>query len=255
MTFFQTIILSAIEGITEFLPISSTGHLILAEHFLKIVPTDFIKSFDIIIQLGAILAVVWLYSKKILNSKNTLWKVIVSFLPTGIIGVVFYKIIKTYLLGNVIVTALSLFLGGIILLILDSYFKNKQSTKNLLSLNNKNLISIGLFQSISMVPGVSRSAASIVGGLLNGLSRKDAVEFSFLLAIPTMMAASGYDILKSNLNFSSQEIMQLLIGFVTSFLTATIAVKAFTSYVQKNDFKYFAYYRIILALIVLITLL
>ena len=250
MNFIQAIIISAIEGITEFLPISSTGHLIIAEHFLKIQSTNFVKSFDIIIQFGAILAVVWLYWTKIMSSRNLWKKLLISFLPTGILGFTLYRLVKDYLLGNVIITAIALFMGGIVLLLIDHYFKEKNTSVDKLSTNK--LLSIGLFQSLSMIPGVSRSAATIIGGMFSGLSRKDAVEYSFLLAIPTMAAASGYDLLKNGLSFSGEEFVILSVGFIVSFITALIAVKAFTNYISHNNFKLFAIYRIILAILVLV---
>lgn len=253
MNILQAIIISALEGLTEFLPISSTGHLILAEHFLKIESTDFVKSFDVIIQFGAILAVVWLYWKKIVSSKNLWVKPLISFIPTGIIGFTLYRLIKDYLLGNVLITVFSLFFGGIVLLLVDYLHKQNESPTSIDKLSNSKLISIGLFQSLSMVPGVSRSAATIVGGLFSGLSRKDAVEYSFLLAIPTMAAASGYDLLKNGLSFTVEQLIILSVGFIVSFITALIAVKTFTQYISHNNFKYFAIYRLVLAILVLIT--
>lgn len=253
MNILQAIIISALEGLTEFLPISSTGHLILAEHFLKIESTDFVKSFDVIIQFGAILAVVWLYWKKIVSSKNLWVKLLISFIPTGIIGFTLYRLIKDYLLGNVLITVFSLFFGGIVLLLVDYLHKQNESPTSIDKLSNSKLISIGLFQSLSMVPGVSRSAATIVGGLFSGLSRKDAVEYSFLLAIPTMAAASGYDLLKNGLSFTVEQLIILSVGFIVSFITALIAVKTFTQYISHNNFKYFAIYRLVLAILVLIT--
>lgn len=253
MNIFQVILVSIVEGITEFLPISSTGHQILVEHFLHIPSTEFVKSFDIIIQFGAIMAVIWLYWSKIISSKKMWLKTLIAFLPTGFLGFTLYKLIKDFLLGNVLVTVISLFLGGIVLLMIDKVFRNKSATTKTNDLSNRQLIGIGLYQSISMIPGVSRSAATIVGGMLTGLSKKEAVEFSFLLAIPTMAAASGYDLLKSGFMFSGQEIFYLSLGFVISFISAMIAVKSFTSYISHHDFRYFAFYRIILALVVLIT--
>ncbi|HOX96478.1 MAG TPA: undecaprenyl-diphosphate phosphatase [Candidatus Woesebacteria bacterium] len=255
MTYFQTIILAIIEGLTEFLPISSTGHLILAEKFLNIAPSEFTKSFNIIIQLSAILAVVVLYWKKIFLSRS-LWKpIIFAFIPTGILGATLYKIVKGFLLDNVSITCAALFLGGIALLIVDRLPKLKSGSKKISQLKIGNSFSIGLFQSLSMIPGVSRSAASIVGGLANGLSRTEAVEFSFLLAIPTMAAASGYDLLKTGILFSSHEYLILLIGSLFSFLSAMLAVKAFTSFVSKHSFSIFAIYRLILAIVVWVVLL
>ena len=254
MTILHTIIFALVEGITEFLPISSTGHLILAGHFLNITETDFVKSFDIIIQLGAILAVVFLYWKKIISSRK-LWKqILIAFIPTGVLGLIFYSPVKQYLLGNVMVTIISLLVGGIALLFFDQIYKNKEAINTSDKLSPKKLMTIGLFQSISMIPGVSRSASSIVGGLFTGLSRKEAVEFSFLLAIPTMATATGLDLVKSEFSFSSYETMLLIIGFVVAFFSALVAVKAFTNFVGNHNFKVFAIYRIVLALVVFLTL-
>jgi undecaprenyl-diphosphatase len=254
VTYFHTIILAIIEGLTEFLPISSTGHLILAQKFLGITPTEFTKSFDILIQLSAILAVVVLYWKKILSSRSLWKKMIIAFIPTGILGFTLYKYIKGFLLGNVLITVFALLIGGIVLLIIDRLPKLKSGTNNIKDLKTFNLFSIGLFQSLSMIPGVSRSAASIVGGLFSGLTRVEAVEFSFLLAIPTMAAASGYDLLKTGFTFTSFEYLLLGIGSFFSFISALVAVKAFTSFVAKHNFTVFAVYRIILAIIILLFL-
>ncbi len=254
MNYIQTIILAIIEGLTEFLPISSTGHLILAQKILGITSTEFTKSFDIIIQLSAIIAVIVLYWNKILNSKN-LWKQItLAFIPTGVLGFTLYKFVKGFLLDNVTVTIFMLLIGGLILLIIDRLPKQKLNSKKITHLNTLNLLSLGLFQSLSMIPGVSRSAATIVGGLFSGLSRVEAVEFSFLLAIPTMAAASGYDLLKTGFSFSAHEYLLLAIGSLFSFLSAMVAVKIFTSFVAKHNFSVFAIYRIILALAFLIIL-
>lgn len=254
MNYIQTIILAVIEGLTEFLPISSTGHLILAQNFLKINPTEFTKSFDIIIQLSAIIAVLVLYWKKIINSKY-LWKqLIIAFIPTGILGFTLYKYVKNVLLENINITVFALLIGGLILLIVDRLPKQKIDSKNIKQLKTRSLLSLGLYQSLSMIPGVSRSAATIVGGLFSGLSRVEAVEFSFLLAIPTMFAASGYDLFKTGFAFSSYEYSLLFIGSIFSFLSAIVAVKTFTSFVAKHNFTVFALYRIILAIIILIFL-
>lgn len=251
MTLIQAVVLAFVEGFTEFLPISSTGHLILAQKFLNISVTEFSKSFNIIIQLSAILAVVVLYWKRILSSRRLWGQLAVAFIPTGILGFTLYKYVKGFLLDNVLVTAMALFLGGVVLLIVDRLPKLNQGNKEISKLNYKNLISIGLFQSLSMIPGVSRSAASIVGGLFSNLSRVQAVEFSFLLAIPTMAAATGYDLLKTGFSFTSQEYLVLGVGSLFSFIASMIAVKAFTSFVAKNNFTVFAIYRILLAIIIL----
>jgi undecaprenyl-diphosphatase len=254
VTYFQTIILALIEGLTEFLPISSTGHLILAEKLLGITATEFTKSFNIIIQFSAILAIVVLYWKRIAHSRH-LWKQLaIAFIPTGILGFTLYKFVKVFLLDNVLVTVLALFAGGIALLIIDRLPKLNHGSKKNTSLSTGNLISIGLFQSLSMIPGVSRSAASITGGLFSGLSRVEAVEFSFLLAIPTMVAASGYDLLKTGFSFTGNQYLLIGIGSLFSFLSALLAVKAFTSFVGKHNFTIFAVYRILLATIIWLVL-
>ena len=254
MTYLQTIILAIIEGITEFLPISSTGHLILTQKLLGITATEFTKSFDILIQLSAILAVLVLYWKKILHSR-LLWKqLFMAFIPTGILGLTLYKFVKSFLLNNVLVTVLALFFGGLVLLVVDYLPKLKRGSKKVSNLTTRNLFTIGFFQSLSMIPGVSRSAATIVGGLFSGLTRVEAVEFSFLLAIPTMAAASGLDLLKSGFSFTVHQYFLLLLGSFFSFFSALLAVKAFTSFVSKHNFTLFAIYRLILAIIVWVIL-
>lgn len=254
MTYLQVIILAIIEGLTEFLPISSTGHLILAQNILGVTTTEFTKSFNILIQLSAILAVVVLFWKRILDSRHLWVQLITAFIPTGILGFTLYRYIKGFLLDNVFITVLALLIGGIVLLIVDRLPRLKSGTRNITKLNTRELLSIGLFQSLSMVPGVSRSAASIVGGLFSGLSRTSAVEFSFLLAIPTMAAASGYDLLQTGFSFTSHEYLLLGIGSLFSFLSSIVAVKSFISFVSKHNFTLFAVYRIVFALIILFLL-
>jgi undecaprenyl-diphosphatase len=254
MTIFQAIVLSILEGLTEFLPISSTGHLILAQKYLAITTTEFSKSFDIIIQFAAILAVVWYFRQKLLSSYKIWSQTIIAFIPTGLIGFLLYKIIRHFLLENPLVTAYSLLLGGLALLLVDRLEKINSGQKKITELSPKQLLGIGLFQSLSIVPGVSRSAASIVGGLISGLSRLQAVEFSFILAIPTMFAATAYDLLKSGLHFSSSEYLILFIGCLFAFLSSLLAVKFFLNFIKKHNFTVFAIYRILLALTVLISL-
>ena len=245
LNFLDAIILGIVEGITEFLPISSTAHLFLASDILKLTQTEFLKSFEIIIQLGAILAVVILYWKELLKLE-IIKKLIVAFIPTGILGLVFYKIIKTYLLGNVSVVLWSLFLGGIFLIIFERWHKEKESSfEDISNISYKQCLYIGLFQSIAMIPGVSRSAATIIGGLFLGLKRKTIVEFSFLLAVPTMLAATGLDLAKNYKSFSLSESHLLLAGFIASFVMAIVGIKFFLAYIQKNSFTAFGIYRII----------
>ena len=250
MNIIHTIILAAIEGITEFLPVSSTGHLILVSKMLQIPESDFVKSFEIFIQLGAIMAVVSLYMKRLIKEPGLLRPTVIAFIPTGLLGVLFYKLIKTYLLSNDIVVVAALIVVGAVLIALERYWAAHPagSSKTILTLNTKSLLTIGLFQSLSMVPGVSRSAATIVGGMLSGLKRKDAVEFSFFLAVPTMAAATGLDLLKSARSFTLPEISTLMLGFVISWITALFVIKAFIRFVAHATFTNFGIYRILAGL-------
>jgi len=252
MNIIQSIVLSIIEGLTEFLPISSTGHMILASSVMNIPENAFVKTFEISIQIGAIMAIVLLYIKRFFKGISIYLKLGIAFIPTGIIGIFAYPYIKTFLFNSTIV-AISLILGGIVLILIDKKVVNQQSKIDVLeSITYKNAFFIGLFQSISMIPGVSRAAATIVGGIFNGLDKKQAIEFSFLLAVPTMFAATGYDLYKTSIEFSGHEIFLLSLGLVIAFITAWIAVKAFLKIVQNYGFKYFGYYRIIIGLIFLI---
>ena len=256
MTIIQSFIMGIIEGLTEFLPISSTAHLVLTAGLLKIPTSDFLKSFEISIQLGAILSVVILYWKRVWNNLGIIWKLAAAFIPTSIIGLIFYKIIKTYLLESTLIIAISLLLGGIIIILFENWYakKNIDETELETDLNKityKQAVILGLVQSIAIIPGVSRSGATIIGGLAQGIKRKTIVEFSFLLAIPTMLAATALDIYKNPTIFSGDQLIIWLIGFITSFITAIIGVKFLIKYVQKNDFKAFGWYRIILGLIIL----
>jgi undecaprenyl-diphosphatase len=252
MNIIQSIILSIIEGLTEFLPISSTGHMILASSIMNISEDAFVKTFEISIQIGAIMAIVLLYAKRFLQGISIYLKLAIAFLPTGILGFLAYPYIKTYLFNPIIVT-ISLILGGIVLILIDKKVVGQESkTAELESISYKNAFFIGLFQSISMIPGVSRAAATIVGGIFNGLDKKQAIEFSFLLAVPTMFAATGYDLYKTTIVFSGHEIFLLSLGLVVAFITAWIAVKVFVKIVQNYGFKYFGYYRIIIGIIFLL---
>lgn len=245
MSLLHVFILSIVEGVTEFLPVSSTGHLILASKLLGIMETDFIKTFEIVIQLGAIMAVVVLYFKKFFQSFDIYKKLIVALFPTMIVGLLFYPIIKGYLLGSSQVVVWSLFLGGILIILFEKYQKPFKSHK----LTLKHYLMIGIFQSFSIIPGVSRAAATIIGGLVVGLNREKATEFSFLLAVPTMIAASALDIYKSREIIMSGNLLPLVIGTFLSFVFAMIAVKFLIGYVKKHNFIAFGIYRIILAVL------
>ena len=251
MTLFQAIILGIIEGLTEFLPVSSTGHMILASAIMKIQDAEFAKTFEIVIQLGAIMAVAVIYIKRFFVSMDIYLKLLAAFIPTGIIGVLAYKTIKAYLF-NPFVVSISLIVGGIILILLDKWTENKKTSyEKVEDISYVGAMKIGLFQCLSMIPGVSRAAATIFGGIFAGFDRKLATEFSFLLAIPTMFAATGKDLLESRdmINFANIKLM--LVGGAVAFIFAIIAVKGFIAFVQKYGFKHFGYYRIIIGILFL----
>ena len=251
MNIIQAIILAIIEGITEYLPISSTGHMIIGASLMGIANNPFTKIFEVNIQFGAIIAVLFLYWKRFFQSFDFYLKLLVAFIPAAIFGFLLNDFIDS-ILENVWVVATSLLLGGIILVFIDKYFENKETKENA---SFKNSFLIGLFQCLAMIPGVSRSAASIIGGMFQGLSRKSAAEFSFFLAVPTMFAASGYKLLKGykngDLHFDSSELLLLGIGNLVAFIVAIVAIKFFIGFLQKHGFKVFGYYRIALGLILL----
>lgn len=247
MTILQSLVLSAVEGLTEFLPISSTGHLILASRLLRLPQTEFVKTFAIVIQAGAILAVVVLYSKKLFSSRALWSRLFTAFLPTAIIGALLYPFIKNVLIGNTTVVLVSLALGGIFLIIFERLYKPRANPVPLEHLSYRSAFLIGLTQAISVIPGVSRAAASIVGGMLLGLPRTTAAEFSFLLAVPTILAAALLDLTQTGFVFSSQEYFMLLIGFIGSFITAYLAIKTFINYLQNHTLTAFGVYRLLLA--------
>lgn len=250
MAIFHAIILGVVEGITEFLPISSTGHMILASTLLHIPQTEFAKTFEIVIQLGAILAIVWLYIQTVVT-KRALWlPLIAAFLPTISIGFMVYTFAKRFLLGNALITVVALGTGGIAFYAVE-YFLKKSTPKTITleAITIRQALLIGFGQSLSIVPGVSRAAASIFTGLVTGLSRKTAVEFSFLLAIPTMIAASALDIIKSKPFMDGSMVFPIIIGTVAAFITAMTTVKLFLKYVQQHSFLPFAIYRISLAIV------
>ena len=250
MNIIQAVILGIVEGVTEFLPISSTGHLMLSGKLLGLVQTEFLKSFEIAIQLGAILSVVVLYRKTLLKGMEIWKRVLVAFLPTACIGLILYKVLKRFLLANNAVVLWSLFLGGIFLIIFELLHREKASSANeIKSISYKQAACIGFFQSIAIIPGVSRSAATIIGGLALGLKRKTIVEFSFFLAIPTMLAATSWDLLHSAATFNRQEFFVLGVGFSVSFLVAIIAIKFLLAFIKQHNFVSFGVYRIIAAVI------
>jgi undecaprenyl-diphosphatase len=251
MTWFDAIIIAIVEGITEFLPISSTGHMIITEALLGTQIDEFTKAFTVNIQFGAILSVVILYWKRFLQSWSFYQKLFIAFLPAAIIGFLAGDFIDS-LLENVMVVAVMLLLGGILLLFVDKWF-NKPGNEQ--EITNLKAVKIGLWQCIAMVPGVSRSAATIIGGMQQKLSRTNAAEFSFFLAVPTMAAASAYKLLKDYKHFNSDNIGILLIGNLVAFVVALLAIKTFITYLQKHGFKVFGWYRIVVGIVLIVLLL
>ena len=250
MTYLHTLILGIVEGVSEFLPISSTGHLILASYLLHLKQTDFQKSFEIAIQLGAILSVVVLYWRALLLNFEILKRVITAFIPTAILGFIFYKIIKKVLLGSNTVVLYSLLIGGIFLVIFELWHREKESaTEELSAISYSKSFMIGLCQAVAMIPGVSRSAATIIGGLILGIKRKTIVEFSFLLSVPTMVAATGLDLMKSGGHFSLEEFILLLMGFISSFIVALLSIKWLIHFIKNHTFISFGIYRILISLL------
>ncbi len=254
MSLIQAIILAIIEGITEYLPVSSTGHMIIGSALMGISDQPFTKIFEVNIQFGTILSVIVLYYKRFFQSFQFYYKLLIGFLPAAVIGFALNDFIDS-LLENVTIVAIMLVFGGLILIFIDKYFENKEQRENI---SYPDALKIGFFQCIAMIPGVSRSAASIIGGMFQGLSRKSAAEFSFFLAVPTMFAAAGYKLLKGfisgDLNLIGNDLKLLLIGNLVGFLVALVAIKFFIGFLQKYGFKAFGYYRILLGLIILILL-
>jgi len=250
MDVLHSIIFGVVEGITEFLPISSTGHLMLTARYLGIAQTEFVKSFEIAIQSGAILAVAVLYWKTLLKSGDIWRKILTAFIPTAIIGVLLYRIIKRFLLDSSAVVLWALFLGGMALILFERLHReNKNSTSELSAISYSQALLIGLFQSIAIIPGVSRAAATIVGGLILGLKRKTIVEFSFLLAIPTMCAAMALDLVKSAYAFSPEQFLMLAVGFFVSFAVALVAIRFLLVFIKSHTFVPFGIYRMLVAVV------
>lgn len=251
MDILHAILLAIIEGITEYLPISSTGHMIIGASFLGIAQDPFTKIFEVNIQFGAILAVIVLYWKRFFQSMEFYYKLFVAFIPAAMIGFALNDFIDS-ILENVWVVAFSLLIGGIILIFVDKYFENKTYKTQP---NYMDSLVIGFFQCISMIPGVSRSASTIIGGMFRGLTRKSSAEMSFFLAVPTMFAASAYKLLKGfkngDLILDKNQLVSLGIGNLVAFVVAVLAIKFFINFLQKYGFKLFGYYRIVLGLVLL----
>ncbi len=254
MSWLDALYIAIIEGLTEFLPVSSTGHMIIMEKLLGLNADDaFTQAFIINIQFGAILSVVVLYWKRFFQTLKFYYKLFIAFLPAAFFGLLLDDYIET-MLGSVMIVAVMLFVGGIVLVFVDSWFKNNDKNKNQEVTYKKSLI-IGFFQVIAMIPGVSRSAATIIGGMTQKLSRKTAAEFSFFLAVPTMFAASGYKLLKNYEAITSDNIGILIFGNVIAFIVALIAIKSFIAILTKFGFKFFGYYRIAIGLLLIVLIL
>jgi len=252
MSLLQALLIALIEGLTEFLPISSTGHMILASAAMDLHDDEFVKTFEVGIQLGAILAIVMLYAQRFLQGFTIYYKLSLAFLPSALVGFFAYDFIKNYLF-NPFVVAIALILGGVILILIDqSVIKKSSRLEDLSAISYRSAFWIGVAQCFSMIPGTSRAAATIVGGVYNGLDKKQATEFSFLLAVPTMFAATGYELLQTEIRFDNQQLIQLLIGTVVAFISAWAAVKIFLNIIENYGFRHFGYYRILLGLIFLI---
>ena len=250
MDIIQTIIIGIVEGVTEFLPISSTGHMIIAEKLLNIESSEFVKMFTVCIQFGAILSVIILYWKKFLQSIDFYFKLFAAFLPAAIFGLLFKKYIDI-MLDSVFVVAVSLIVGGIVLIFIDKLFKSESESDNQ-EISYPKAVIIGCFQVIAMIPGVSRSAATIIGGLSQKLNRKNAAEFSFFLAVPTMFAASVLKLFDVYKQINYDNIKILLLGNLVAFIVALLAIKGFINYLVKHGFRIFGYYRIVIGIIILI---
>lgn len=256
MTILQAIILAIIEGLTEFLPVSSTGHMILGSSLMGIQSDNFVKLFTVAIQLGAILSVIVLYFKRFFQSLDFYFKLLVAFIPAVFFGLLLSSKIDQ-LLESPLTVAIALLIGGIILLFVDKWFKNG-TIDDTSQINYSTALKIGLFQCLSMIPGTSRSAATIVGGMAQNLTRKAAAEFSFFLAVPTMFGATAkklYDFYQDGYQISAEEVRLLIIGNMVAFIVAMLAIKYFISFLQTRGFRLFGWYRIIVGGILLILLL
>lgn len=250
MTELQCVIIAIVEGLTEFLPVSSTGHMIMAEYYMGIQPNPFVKAFTINIQFGAILSVLVLYWRKFFIPNFSFYlKLLIGFIPAAIVGFLFDDQLDE-LMGNVWVVAISLVVGGIILLFIDKWLAGANKTE----ISNKQSFITGCVQCIAMIPGVSRSAATIIGSMAQGINRKTAAEFSFFLAVPTLMAASGYKLLKNYKMFDSDDVQLLAIGNLVAFVVGIIAIKGFITFIAKYGFKVFGWYRIVVGVILMILL-
>lgn len=253
MNIIEAIILAIIEGLTEYLPVSSTGHMVIASSIMGIAEDPFTKLFTVVIQLGGILAVVVLYFKRFFQSLDFYFKLFVAFIPSAVIGLLFKSRIDAFL-ENPILVAVTLLLGGIFFLFVDNIFRKTEEAPEK-PVRYPNAFWIGCFQVISMIPGVSRSAATIIGGLSQGLNKKQAAEFSFFLAVPTMLGATAkslFDYFDNGISLGKEEITLLAIGNIVAFIVAVLAIKGFISFLTKHGFRIFGWYRIVIGALILL---
>lgn len=256
MTYLESVLLGVVEGLTEFLPVSSTGHLILVSTLLGIPQTDFVKSFEIAIQLGSILAVVVLFWKSFLD-KAILKRLVVAFIPTGLIGFALYQVIKDVLIGDPMIVVWALGLGGVVLIAVSKRHESAGAEREpqIKNITYKQAFLVGLAQAVAVIPGVSRSGATVVGGLMLGISRTTILTFSFLLAVPTMLMATAYDLYKTPEVFMHTNLTVLGVGFFTAFLVALLTIRTALHFVKKFGFAPFGFYRILIALLFFILVL
>lgn len=250
MTALHALLLGIVEGFSEFLPISSTAHLILTSELFRLQQTEFLKTFNIVIQFGAILSVVVVYWRSLLVRKDVMIRIAIAFIPTAIIGFLLERVIRNILFENIPTILWSLFIGGLILIVFEKWHKpSSTDVLDMGTMSYKQAFLIGLCQALAVVPGVSRSGATIVGGMLLGVSRKAIVDFSFVLAVPVMLAATVLSMVKHSDEMSFDQSGLLFIGFVTSFVVALISIKWLLGYVKKHTFVAFGVYRIVIALV------
>jgi undecaprenyl-diphosphatase len=248
LTLFSAVILAIVEAVTEFLPVSSTGHTILAAVILGVDQTPFVKSFELVLEFGSILSVIALYWRLFLNFE-VLKRLIVGIIPTGIVGILIYRLFKNYLFGNAQIVLWALLVGGVFLVVFEWHYKERATYDDVARIPYKHCLLIGLFQTLSVIPGLSRSTATITGGLVLGLKRQTIALYSFLLAVPTLIGVSGYDLAMSMNQFNSSQNSLLLVGGATSFLVALLVIKLFMAYIRTKNFIPFGVYRILIVIV------
>ncbi len=255
MTFTHALILGIVEGLTEFLPISSTGHMVLVSHFLRVPSSAALSTFEVVSQVGAILAVVVLYIQTLFRL-DIIKKLIIAFIPTGIVGLLVFPHVKQWL-QNPLLVAITMTLGGICILLVETWYEKKEASGEVAEIHeisSTQALTLGLYQAIAIIPGVSRSGAMIIGGLTMKLPRKLLTEFTFLLAVPTMVIATSYTLYKKHSELSFSDVTPILFGTTVSFIVALVVIRYFLAYIRSHSFKVFGWYRIIVGIILLLVL-